>query len=85
MNKARQTMNKVTKDILTDANGVDFSLIRLVGASFAIVYMFLSVVAFFTGKPFDMSAYGVGAAAVAGAMGVAIKLDPSEKKDGNGP
>jgi hypothetical protein len=74
-------MNTVIKDILTGIDGQTFAVIKVLGLVIVLVFIFLEVAAFFTGKAFDGQAYGIGAMATLGAMGAAIKLtETSEPK-----
>jgi uncharacterized membrane protein len=74
-------MNTFLRDILTGIDGVSFAIIKVLGFLVVAVFMALEIIAFFTGKPFDGYAYGIGAAAAIAAMGAAIKLtENSEPK-----
>jgi hypothetical protein len=74
-------MMALLKDILTGIDGQSYALVKVMGLMLTLVYMGLSIAAFVTGKPFDGSAYGIGAAAVVAAMGAAMKLtENSEPK-----
>jgi hypothetical protein len=71
----------ILKDILTGIDGQSYALIKVVGFSIALVFMGLTIASFVTGRPFDGTAYGLGAAAVVAAMGAAMKLtEDSEPK-----
>ncbi len=71
----------VLKDSLTGLDGQTFAVAKIAGVLIVFVFLGLSIASFVTGKPFDMSAFGLGAGAVVGAMGVAIKLtETSEPK-----
>jgi len=72
-------MNKIIKDILTGIDGQSFVLVKVLGLAVVVVFMALEIAAFVYGKPFDATAYGLGAGAAIAAMGAAIKL--SEKSE----
>lgn len=72
-------MNQMLKDVLTGIDGQSYALVKVIGFAVVLLFMALEVAAFFTGKPFDANAYGVGAGLVITAMGAAIKL--SEKSE----
>jgi len=72
-------MPKWITDILTGLDGQTFAIVRVLGFALVVLFMLLEVVAFFTGKPFDGQAYGIGSGLVIGAMGAAIKLTESSE------
>ena len=73
-------------DILTGVDGRTFAVIKVLGMVVVLIFIFLELMAFFTGKPFDAQAYGIGAAATFAALGVAIKLtETSEPKEPDAP
>ena len=67
-------MPKFITDILTGIDGQSFAIVKVLGFALVLAFMALEVAAFVTGKPFDASAFGVGAGLVVAAMGGAIKL-----------
>jgi hypothetical protein len=74
-------MNGVWKDIATGIDGTSYAFAKVMGIAIVAVFLGLSIASFITGKPFDMTAFGLGAGAVVAAMGAAIKLtETSEPK-----
>lgn len=73
---------KVLRDSLTALDGQSYAVAKVAGVAIVFTFLGLSIASFVTGKPFDMSAFGVGAGAAVAAMGAAIKLtESSEPKD----
>lgn len=71
------------RDALTDADGVSYALVKLLGMLLVLVFIGLSVASFVTAKPFDMLAYGTASGLVVAALGAAIRLaepKPPEKQ-----
>ncbi len=67
-------LQQVLKDILTGIGGQSYALMKVVGLALMLVFIGLSIAAFWTGKHFDGQAYGIGAGVAIAAMGAAIKL-----------
>ena len=71
----------VLKDSTTGIDGKTFAVAKVAGLAIVFVFLGLAIAAFITGKPFDMTAFGIGSGAVVAAMGAAIKLtETSEPK-----
>lgn len=65
---------RIFNDIVTDDDNVTFSAIKVLAVATVAVALALSVLSFFTGKPFDAQAFGIGMGAVFMAVGGALKL-----------
>lgn len=68
-------------DILTDASGRAYDVIRVLAVATIAVALGLEVFSVIASKPFDCQAFGIGMAAVFVAVGGALKLTevkPSE-------
>lgn len=65
---------KFINDILTDAAGQAYDVIRVLAVVTIAVALALEIYAVLAGKPFDCQAFGIGMGAVFVAVGGALKL-----------
>jgi len=66
----------IIKDILTNIDGSSYVAVKVVSVLIVLFFLGLTTASFITGKPFDMTAYGIAAATVVGAMTAGIKFSP---------
>lgn len=77
-------MNSITqliKDSLTDIDGVSYAIVKVLSFLLVLVFLFLVIASFFTGKPFDMVAFGTASGLVIASMAAGIRLTDPPKQE----
>jgi hypothetical protein len=74
---------KLLKDLITEGDNITYDIARVSGASMVLTYLGLAIYSVvWKAQHFDPQSFGIGAGAVVGALGAALRLTREDHHDG---